>query len=122
VLLGVVGILLTATGLYGLLAYTVARRTHEIGVRMAVGATARTVTSMVLKRALGLVAIGLLIGVPIAVWTKRVAATMVDNLPADNIFPIVAAAIGTIAVSLLAAWVPARRATRVDPLTALRSE
>lgn len=119
---GIVGILLTATGLYGLLAYTVAQRTNEIGVRMAVGATARTVTLMVLKRALGLVALGLLVGVPIAFWTTRIAAAMVDNLPADSLFPIVAAIVGTIGVSLLAAWVPARRATRVGPLAALRSD
>lgn len=121
-LFGVVGILLTATGLYGLLAYAVARRTREIGVRMAVGATPRSVMALVLRQALGLVGVGLIIGLPIAFWTKQIAGAMVENLSADSLFPIVTAIIGTIAVSLLAAWVPARRATRVDPLTALRSE
>jgi hypothetical protein len=119
---GLVGMLLTATGLYGLLAYTVAQRTNEIGVRMAVGASAGTVASLVLNRCLRLVATGLLIGVPVAFWTTRIAASTVDNLPADSLVPIVAAIVGTIGVSLLAAWVPTRRATRVDPLVALRAE
>jgi len=119
-LFGAVAILLTATGPYGLLAYTVAQRTQEIGVRMAVGATARAVTALVLKRVL--VGGGLLFGVPIAIWTKRFAATMVENLSTDSFIPIVAAVIATIVMTLLAAWVPARRATRVDPLVALRSE
>jgi ABC-type antimicrobial peptide transport system permease subunit len=119
---GLVGMLLTATGLYGLLAYTVAQRTNEIGVRMAVGASAGTVASLVLNRCLRLVATGLLIGVPVAFWTTRIAASTVDNPPADSLVPTVAAIVGTIGVSLLAAWVPTRRATRVDPLVALRAE
>jgi ABC-type antimicrobial peptide transport system permease subunit len=121
-LFGVVGSLLAATGLYGLLAYTLARRTREIGVRMAVGATARSVIALVLRQALGLVSVGLIIGLPIAFWAKRIAGAMVENLSGDNLLPIVIAIIGTIGVSVLAAWVPARRATRVDPLVALRSE
>ena len=116
------GMLMAAIGLYGLLAYTVARRTNEIGIRMALGATGRDVTRMVLARALALVCAGLVIGAPIAVWSTRVAASMVENLPADGLFPIVVAAGVTIGVALLAAYLPARRATRVDPLGALRSE
>ena len=121
-LFGVVGSLLTATGLFGLLAYTLARRTREIGVRMAVGATARSVMALVLKQALGLVGVGLIIGLPIAFWTKQIAGAMVENVSGGSLFPIVTAIIGTVVVSLIAAWVPARRATRVDPLTTLRSE
>jgi ABC-type antimicrobial peptide transport system permease subunit len=113
---------LTATGLYGLLAFSVAQRTKEIGVRMAVGATSGAVMAMVLKRALNIVGVGLLIGVPAAFWTKRIAAAMVENLQANSLVPMGAAVAGTIAVAFLAAWVPARRATRVDPLVALRSE
>jgi predicted permease len=119
---GVVGVLLTATGLYGLLAFAVAQRTREIGVRMAVGATTRSVMALVLRQALGLVSVGLIVGLPIAFWTKQIAGAMVENLAADSLVPIVAAIIGTIAVSLLAAWIPARRATRIDPLAALRAE
>src|SRR4029077_1431181 len=79
---GALGTLLAAIGLYGLLAYTVARRTNEIGVRMALGATGRDVTAMVLKSALGLVCAGLLIGAPIAVSSKRRAAGVVKNVAA----------------------------------------
>jgi ABC-type antimicrobial peptide transport system permease subunit len=75
-----------------------------------------------LKQALGLVGVGLVIGLPIAFWTKQIAGAMVENVSAGSLFPIVTAIIGTIVVSLLAAWVPARRATRVDPVAALRSE
>ena len=71
---GALGAALAAIGLYGLLAYTVARRTNEIGIRMALGATERDVTRMVLKGALGLVCAGLVVGAPIAVWSKRFAA------------------------------------------------
>jgi ABC-type antimicrobial peptide transport system permease subunit len=78
--------------------------------------------ALVLRQALALVSVGLMIGLPIAFWTKQIAGAMVENLSADSLFPIFIAIIGTIAVSLLAAWVPARRATRVDPLAALRSE
>ena len=130
-LFGALGALLAAIGLYGLLAYTVARRINEIGIRVALGATRRDVTSMVLKSALGLVCAGLLVGLPIAVWSKHYAASLVDNiaaaaaeqhvaLPVETAFPIVFAAIAMIAVALVAAYVPARRAARVLPMDALR--
>jgi putative ABC transport system permease protein len=116
------GLLLAAIGLYGLLAYLVARRTKEIGVRMALGATGRDVTGMVLRTAWRLVAAGLLVGAPAAFWSTRVAASMVENLSGGSPLPIAAAALAMIGVALLAAYVPARRATRVDPLVALRAE
>jgi hypothetical protein len=83
-LFGVLGALLAALGLYGLLAYTVARRFNEIGIRMALGATGRDVMGMVVKSAMALVAAGLLIGVPLAFWIRPVAASVVENLPADS--------------------------------------
>jgi putative ABC transport system permease protein len=119
---GAFGLLLAAIGLYGLLAYTVAQRTREIGIRMALGAAAGDVTHLVLNRALWLVCAGLAIGAPIAFWSKRIAASMVENLPADSLLPILTAVVILIGVALFAAYVPARRATRVDPLIALRSE
>jgi ABC-type antimicrobial peptide transport system permease subunit len=119
---GTVGALLAAIGLYGLLAYTVARRTREIGVRMALGATRGDVVRMVLANAGWLVIAGLVIGAPAAFWSKRLAATMLEKLPAGGLLPIGGAAAAMIAVALLAAYIPARRATRIEPLTALRAE
>ena len=116
------GLLLAAIGLYGLLAYTVARRTNEIGIRMALGATAGDVTRMVTGGAMALVFAGLVIGVPIAVWSRQVAAHMVLRLPADSAAPIALASAALIGMALTASWVPVRRATRVDPAVALRSE
>ena len=119
-LFGALGSLLAAIGLYGLLAYSVARRTNEIGIRMALGATRSEMTTMVLKGALGLVGLGLVVGVPIAIWGSVVAASVVENLPAPSPLPIAVAAVTMIAVALLAASVPARRATRIEPVEALR--
>jgi putative ABC transport system permease protein len=75
-----------------------------------------------LRGALALVGAGLIVGAPVAMWSERVAANMLGNLHAGSPLPIVIAALATIGVTLLAAYVPAHRATRVDPLTALRSE
>jgi predicted permease len=110
---GGLGALLAATGLYGLLANTVARRINEIGIRMALGATRATVTRMVLREALGMGGAGLIIGVPLAFWGKRFAATLIADLPAASLAPIVFGSVGMIALALLAAYVPARR--RVSP-------
>ncbi|HLZ90829.1 MAG TPA: ABC transporter permease [Candidatus Acidoferrum sp.] len=119
---GALGVLLAAIGLYGLLAYTVARRTHEIGVRMALGAARTDVMRIALGGALCMVCAGLAIGEPLAFWGKRVAASLIPDLPVASPFPIVVAAAIMIAVGLIAAYLPARRAVRVDPVVALRYE
>ena len=119
---GVLGTLLAATGLYGLIAYTVVRRTREIGVRMALGATGADVRRMVLNDALKLVGLGLIAGVPTALWGQRLAASMLENMPAGGWWPMLTASVGMIVVTLVAASIPARRATRVEPVTALRAE
>jgi ABC-type antimicrobial peptide transport system permease subunit len=116
---GVLGTLLAALGLYGLLAYSVTRRTQEIGVRMALGATQRQVLTMVLRDAFVLVAAGVAIGIPVALWGRGVAASVVVDLPKGTA-PIAAASATMAAVALLAAYLPARRAARVRPIDALR--
>jgi predicted lysophospholipase L1 biosynthesis ABC-type transport system permease subunit len=118
---GAIGLLLAGLGLFGLLAFTVARRTQEIGVRMALGATGGVVVLMVLRAALTLAGAGVLIGVPIALWSARLAAAMVENLSEEPLFPIAASAAGTLLFVLASAYVPARRASRVDPVAALRA-
>jgi putative ABC transport system permease protein len=119
---GAVGALLAAIGLYGLLAYTVARRTHEIGVRMALGATRGAVMRTILRDALGLVCAGLVLGAPLAFWGKSVAASLIRGLPANSPLSVVFGSAAMIVLALIAAYIPARRATKVDPMVALRCE
>jgi ABC-type antimicrobial peptide transport system permease subunit len=119
---GAVGALLVAIGLFGLLAYTVARQTREIGVRIALGARRGDVIRMVVTTTGWLVGVGLLLGAPAAFWSTRLAAAMVENLAAPGAVPLAAGATALIVVALVAAYVPARRATRVEPIIALRSE
>jgi predicted permease len=119
-LFGALGAVLAAIGLYGLLSYTVARRTNEIGIRMALGATESAMSRMVLADALGMVSAGLAIGAPLALWGKSFAASLIQDLPAKSGVPIVFGAVAMMAVALVAAYVPARRAARVEPVEALR--
>jgi len=119
---GALGALLVAIGIYGLLAYTVARRINEIGIRMALGATQNTVSRMVLGEAIGMTFGGLIIGVPVAYWAQRFAASLIADLPAMGTFPIAFGAVTMIAIALVAAYVPAGRAGRIAPMEALRHE
>jgi putative ABC transport system permease protein len=89
---------------------------------MALGATTGDVTRMVMRGAMGLVLTGLVIGAPIAVWSRQVAAHMVPGLPMDSAAPLALASAALMGMAVAAAWVPVRRATRVDPAVALRTE
>ena len=121
-LFGALGALLAALGLYGLLAYTVARRIHELGIRVALGASRSDVTRMVVGEALGLSCAGLAVGVPIAYWGRRFAVSLIPELPVQGVIPLVFGAAVMVILAWLAAYLPARRATRVDPMEALRYE
>jgi ABC-type antimicrobial peptide transport system permease subunit len=119
---GVVSALLAAIGLYGLLAYTVARRTKEIGIRMALGARRGDVMRMMLRSGLTLVAGGFVLGAPVAFWGTRFAANAIEDVSGGGVPPVAAAVMALLVVAALAAFMPARRATRVEPVIALRSE
>jgi len=119
-LFSALGAVLAALGLYGLLAYTVARRTNEIGIRVALGATRSDITRMVLREALGMSAAGLLIGALLAYWCKRFIATLIPALPVQSVLPIAFGSAVMVALALLAAYAPARRAAGVSPTEALR--
>ena len=116
------GLLLAAVGLGGVLAYSVARRTNEIGIRMALGADAAGVVLMVIRELLALVAVGMVLGLCAGVAGGHAARSLLFGLtPADPVTLLAAVAILG-GVALLACWIPARRAARVDPLVALRNE
>jgi ABC-type antimicrobial peptide transport system permease subunit len=120
--LGVVGLLLSAVGIYGIVAYFVAARTAEFGVRMALGATARDIVLATARHGLPPVALGLAAGIVAALAATRwLRATLRGVTPTD---PLTFGAVVLVlaAAAALAMWAPARRATRIDPSTALRSE
>ncbi len=121
-LFGAVGSLLAAIGLYGLLAYTVTRRTNEIGIRMALGANRIDVIRMVLREAVLTVSAGLVIGIPISLAAGKAAAGAIADLPPEDVGTVVFGVAAMIAIAIAAAYAPARRAARVDPMEALRYE
>ena len=113
---------LAALGLYGVLSYTVARRTQEIGVRMALGARAVEVAGLVLKDALQVVALGLVVGVGTAFWATRMLRGLLFDVSASDPSTTAFVLAALVVVTLAAAYLPARRAAHVDPIAALRSE
>jgi len=121
-LFGVLATLLAATGLYGVMAYSVARRTKEIGIRMAVGASAGDVITLVLRETAGLTASGIFIGLPIAFGLARFAQSLLYEMQADDIRVFVGVSVVLLAVGLTAGVWPARRAARTEPVAALRTE
>jgi predicted permease len=121
-LFGLLALLLASIGLYGLLSYGVASRTNEIGIRMALGAKTRNVLTLILKEAVLLVIVGLAVGIPLALYAARFASSLLFDLsPSDPVSLSIAGAV-LLVVALVAGYVPARRATKVDPLVALRDE
>ena len=114
--------LLGAIGIYGVISYTVSQRTHEIGVRMALGARHRDVSRMVLGQGGFVAACGVTVGLIAAFGLTRLMSSLLYGVSAADPVTYILAAIGVAAVSLLASYVPARRAAGVDPVKALRWE
>lgn len=125
ILLGIasaMALFLAAVGLYGVLAYIVRGRTREIGIRLAIGALPASVQRMVISQSLGLVAVGLVVGLALALAGTRAVEGLLFGVASTDPATWTGAVILLTAVSLLASWIPARRASRVDPVVALRME
>ena len=121
-LFGALALVLASIGIYGVLAYSVAQRTSEIGLRMALGAQPRQVLALVLRQGMLLAAIGAVAGIVVALPVARMAAGLLYGVSATDPLTYIAITLLLLFVALLACYVPARRATRIDPLIALRVE
>jgi ABC-type antimicrobial peptide transport system permease subunit len=121
-LFGGLAILLASVGLFGLMSYTVARRTNEIGVRMALGAQPLDVLRLLMGESMILVAAGVVIGLVATIGAGRLVASLLFGVPATDMFTIVFAVLLMLTVSAIAGYLPARRASRVDPMVALHYE
>ncbi len=121
-ILGLLALALAATGLYSVMAYSVSRRTQEIGIRMALGARTSDVLRLIVKKGMTLALIGVGCGAPIALALTRVTRSLLFGVSAIDPLTFGVIPLLMLAVGLLACWIPARRATKVDPLTALRHD
>jgi ABC-type antimicrobial peptide transport system permease subunit len=115
-------VFLSCIGIYGLMSYVVSRRTNEIGVRMALGAERRQVLWSVMRESLWLVALGIVIGVPIAIAGSHVISSMLYGLRANDPLTMLVGVVILSIVAALAGYLPARRASLVDPMISLRYE
>jgi ABC-type antimicrobial peptide transport system permease subunit len=118
----VAALLLAAIGIYGVLSFTVAQRSRDMGIRLALGAQASQIRAMVTRQSLGLVAAGIAVGVPVSLAGARVSSTLLFGIAPGDPFTIVAVVVSVLLVGWLAASIPARRASSVDPARVLQCE
>jgi ABC-type antimicrobial peptide transport system permease subunit len=115
-------LVLASIGLYGLMSYAVTRRTREIGTRVALGAQQHNILWIVLRETLALTLLGIAIGVPCALATSRLIASTLFSVSSHDLATLAAVSLLLVAVALLAGYLPARRASAIDPIIALRTE
>jgi len=120
--MGMMALLLSAVGVYGVMAFTVTERTHEIGVRMALGAQQSNVLRLVVGKGVLLAGVGLLLGLPLGYFASRLLASLIYGVGSFDALTFAGVSLVLVTVVALACWFPARRATRVDPMIALRYE
>ena len=120
--LGTLAVMLAVIGLYGMMAWLVVQRTREIGIRMVLGAQAHNVLVLVLAQGMKLVLIGLIIGIPASLAVARLLSSLLVGFTTGDALTIAVVSLLLVGVTLLACYLPARRATRVDPLETLRYE
>jgi ABC-type antimicrobial peptide transport system permease subunit len=116
------GMLLAALGIYGVISYSVTRRTQEIGIRMALGARAASIQRQVLSSALRLVIIGIAVGAIVSVATARLVASLLFATSPWDAATYCAIAVALLAVAVVSGYLPARRASQIDPMVALRTD
>ena len=125
VLMGIFGLLalcLSAIGVYGVMAYMVAEQTHDIGIRMALGAERQNVLGMIFRRGMTTIGVGLLVGLPVAWAFARLMSSLIFGVTANDPVTFLTITGALILAAALAIYIPARRATRIDPIIALRYE
>jgi ABC-type antimicrobial peptide transport system permease subunit len=121
-LLGIVALTLASLGLYGVISYAVSVRTREIGIRLALGAHSANVRALIIRQGMLLTAVGLAVGLAASLLAAPVLQSMLINLPATDLVTFVGVSGLLIAIALVACYVPARCATRIDPIATLRAE
>jgi ABC-type antimicrobial peptide transport system permease subunit len=119
---GILAVFLASIGVYGMLSYSVARRTSELGIRLALGAQSQTLLWMILRESILLLVLGLALGIPVALGSTRILKSLLYQLSPLDPAAITVAIAAVAVMTVVAAWFPARRATKVDPLQALRTE
>jgi putative ABC transport system permease protein len=120
--MGLLGLILAIVGIYSVVSYAAAQRTQEFGIRIAMGASSRHILKMVLRQGIGVIGIGLLFGLAISLAGTRLIANMFVGVTPSDPLTFALVILFLTAIALFACWVPAHRATRIDPLVALRHE